>query len=458
MNRAAATAIVLSVVLSALDLSAVALALPAITRDLGLAASEGIWIVNASGIACAAFLLPAAILGERVGYRRIYLAGAALVTLASAAAAASTSLPPLLMARVAQGVGFAGMLSVNSALLRITWPAERLGQGIALNSMAIAATSVAAPLLTGVALAQGAWQWVFIAVIPVAVLLLASGWQGLPHNPVRSAPTQLTVGAVLLNAGMFVLLFAGADFLRASVRAPEGSGGRFVQGICLLGLSGALAWVYLRRQARLERPLFPVDLLGIPVFRLSMITSLCAFAAQMIAMVGLPFLLLADRGLQAWQAGLILACWPLAVIPSAYAAARLSRRVPDGLVSAAGLVHLALSLMLLALLPPTAAAWAVMGCLVLCGVGFGLFQSPNNHVIVTSAPLARAGAAGGMLGTARLVGQSAGALLLAFVFEVAGGAMGPAVNLALGLAAGLAALAAAVSAARTSPGVRKGGR
>lgn len=128
-------------------------------------------------------------------------------------------------------------------------------------------------------------------------------------------------------------------------------------------------------------------------------------------------------------------------------AGRMIHRVPGGLLGGIGLALLATGLALCAVLPDAPAGWRIAAPLALCGIGFGLFQSPNNHTIVTSAPLRRAGAASGMLGTARLTGQSLGAVLLGLIFSVAGVREGgPA--FALGLAAALAGASSVFSLLR----------
>jgi DHA2 family multidrug resistance protein-like MFS transporter len=218
--------------------------------------------------------------------------------------------------------------------------------------------------------------------------------------------------------------------------------------LALLGAGVAVGVVYLRRQWAQPLPLFPVDLLRIPVFRLSMCTSVAAFAAQMSAYVALPFFLLEGLGRSPVEAGLLITAWPLGTVAAAPLAGRLIDRYPDALLGGIGLALLAAGLALLALLPAQPASADIVWRMALCGIGFGLFQSPNNHAIVTSAPVHRSGAASGMLGCARLTGQSSGAVLLAMVFSMTSAYDRPGPVLALGLAASFAAMAALFSVQR----------
>ncbi|MDB6002148.1 MAG: transporter, partial [Rhizobacter sp.] len=218
--------------------------------------------------------------------------------------------------------------------------------------------------------------------------------------------------------------------------------------VALLVVGLAIGVIYIVRQSRRPLPLFPIDLLRIPVFTLSMCTSIGAFAAQMLAYIALPFLLLDSYGRSHVETGLLITAWPLAIVVVAPVAGRLIGRYPDGLLGGIGLGILATGLALLAALPAHPTDLNIVWRMALCGIGFGLFQSPNNHTIVSSPPVNRSGAASGMLGTARLTGQTVGAVLLAVIFSLANAHDGRGPVIALALAAAFAAIAGAFSSMR----------
>lgn len=441
----AMAAILLGIALSVLDTTILNLALPDITRHFGASPSAAIWVVNAYQLATLALLLPCAHLGERIGYRRVYLAGLAVFTLASLACVFAPSLLLLALARAVQGLGAAGMMAVNAALVRLTYPADRLGRGIALNSMVVATASVAGPSIAALVLSVASWPWLFLIQLPLGVLVLVLGHRALPANTSLAGP-RLRALDVALNAAMFSLVFLAADAFGARRGgAPDPRMILTAAGLLLAGV--AVGGFYLRRQWRESAPLFPVDLLRIPVFALSMCTSVTAFAAQTLAFITLPFLLLEGQGRGHFEAGLLITAWPLAIVLVAPLAGRLIPRFPGGLLGGIGLALMSAGLAGLALMPESPSTWRVALPLALCGAGFGLFQSPNNHTIVTSAPLRRAGASSGMLGTARLTGQSLGAVLLGLIFSVAGVGAGG-FGFALGLAAALAGASAVFSLLR----------
>lgn len=442
--------IIPGILVTVLDGTIVNLALPDITRELHATAAQSIWVINAYQIAIIALLLPLATLGDVVGYRRVYMVGMALFTAASVACTFADSLTTLALARGLQGVGAAGIMGVNAALVRLTYPRALLGRGIALNSMVVAGGTVAGPSIAAAVLSVASWPWLFAINLPIGVFCLLLGRSALPHNLSRADSHGISWLDVGLNILMFTLVVLGLDGLGVRHEGP-GDGGQAVPvwlAATELMLGIAIGIFYVRRQLKQPLPLFPVDLLKIPVFALSMGTSIGAFCAQMLAYVGLPFLLLDSYGRTHLEAGLLLTAWPVGIAITALVAGRLIGRMSGGVLGGTGLGLMALGLALLALLPAQPSNADIVWRMLICGMGFGLFQSPNNHIILTSAPAHRAGGAGGMLGTARLTGQIMGAVLLAMIFGVFDPHDGKGPLIALWLAAGFAAVAGTFSALR----------
>ena len=449
--------IILGIFLAVLDGTIVNLALPDITRELHSTAAQSIWVINAYQIATLALLLPLATLGDIVGYRRVYLCGMAVFTLGSLACAYADSLALLALARMVQGVGAAGIMSVNAAMVRLIYPRHLLGRGIATNSMVVATASVAGPSIAAGILSTASWPWLFALNVPLGLACVWMGRAALPDNPVRAPgaiQARFSPFDVLLNALMFGLIFLGVDGLGVRPDAMPGAAGATNASSLWLPLAELAAGlvvgvVYVRRQLREPLPLFPLDLLRIPVFALSMGTSIGAFCAQMLAYIALPFLLLGSFGRSHLEAGLLLTAWPLGIVVMAPVAGRLIGRFSGGALGGCGLGLLSFGLLMLGLMPMQPSNIDIVWRLALCGMGFGLFQSPNNHTILTSAPAHRSGGASGMLGTARLTGQTGGAVLLAVIFSTASAQSREGPVIALFLAAGFAAAAGVFSALRT---------
>src|SRR6202046_923909 len=174
--------IALGLVMAVVDGAIANVALPAIARDLDASPAFSIWIVNGYQLAITISLLPLASLGEIIGYRRVYLAGLLLFTLASLFCALSHTLLLLTIARIVQGFGAAGIMSVNAALVRFTYPRAQLGRGIGLNALVVAISAAVGPTVASIILAVGTWPYLFAINIPLGVGTLALGWRYLPYT------------------------------------------------------------------------------------------------------------------------------------------------------------------------------------------------------------------------------------------------------------------------------------
>ncbi|KAF1024404.1 MAG: Riboflavin transporter RibZ [Burkholderia plantarii] len=430
-------AIALGITLAVLDGAIANVALPTIARDVHASDAASIWVVNAYQLTITIALLPLAALGDRIGYRRVYLSGLAVFTLASLGCAASGTLGSLAALRVIQGFGAAGIMSVNTALVRMTYPSRLLGRGIALNAMVVALSSAVGPSVASAILSFAHWPWLFAINVPIGIAALSIGWRSLPPNVPHPSPYDYA--SALMNACVFGLVILALDGL--------GHGGNALMCAAALIVAGGVGVVFVRRQLSQPAPLLPVDLLRIPIFALSIGTSIASFIAQMLAFVALPFWLQHTLGFSQVETGLYMTPWPLVIVVVAPLAGILADRYAPGLLGGIGLALFAIGLLALALLGSHPTRLDIVWPMALCGVGFGLFQSPNNRTILACAPRERSGGASGMLGTARLTGQTLGAALVALVFGITP-EHGPTV--ALYVAAAFAALGAGVSLLRGS--------
>lgn len=433
----AIVAIALGITVAVLDGAIANVALPTIARELHASPAQSIWIVNAYQLAIIVSLLSLSFLGDMLGYRRVYQCGLVLFTCTSLFCALSDSLSMLTFARVLQGFGGAALMSVNTALIRIIYPKRYLGRGMGINSLIVAVSSAAGPTVAAAILSVASWQWLFLINIPVGLAALYLSLRFLPDNQQKSQGQRFDVTSGVMNAltfGLLISLLSGF---------AQGVDGRLLLAELLLLL--VVGTLFIRRQLRMTFPLLPVDLFRIPVFALSIGTSVCSFCAQMLAMVSLPFFLQSVLGRSEVATGLLLTPWPLATMVMAPIAGRLIERVHAGLLGAIGLAMFASGLFALALLPASPTDGDIIWRMMLCGAGFGLFQSPNNHTIISSAPGHRSGGASGMLGTARLLGQASGAALVALMFNLFST---QGTHLSLLLAGSFATVAALVSALR----------
>ena len=403
-------AIALGLSVSVLDVTIVNVALPTIAMEMHTSPSDVIWVVNAYQLSIILTLLSFSSLGDIFGYRKIYLFGLTLFGVASIACALSESFLTLIIARALQGFGAAALSSVNTALLRIIYPKRQLGRGMGINALVVAVSLAAGPTIASIVLSVAHWNWLFAINVPIVLLALYFSLRYLPQNPVKVEGRKFDYLSSATNALVFGLLIFTLD-------------GITHKWSCYLILLGALAFltigtIFVRKQLRQEHPLLPVDLMRIPIFSLSILTSSCSFTAQMLAMVSLPFFFQNTLGYDSSHIGFLLTPWPLAIMLVAPIAGRLVEHLHAGILGGIGMMIFATGLFLIAFMPDHPTTFDILWRMSLCGAGFGLFQSPNSSIIVSSAPQHRSGGASGMLGTARMLGQTLGAALAAMMFTL----------------------------------------
>lgn len=424
-------AVLSAMALVVLDAGVANVALPTIGRALGATPSKAVLVITAYQAGLVMALLPCGALGERFGFRRVFAAGVATFAAGSALCALSPSLGWLVAARFIQGLGGAAVMALGVALLRLSVPSGRLGAAIGWNALTVALASAAAPGLGATILSYAAWPWLFAAPLPLAVLALIAA-TAMPSS--RGEPTVLDPISIGLNAAMFALLILSTEL---ALRTP-------LAAALLLILAGLGLGALVRRESPKSAPMFPLDLLRARPFRISVIASVCCFAAQSAGLLALPFYLQHELGLTPLMAGLYLTPWPLSVAAAALVAGRISDRLSTSSLCAAGGLCLSVGLAGAAMASLRDEPSMLVLSVVFCGIGFGLFQSPNNRNMFLSAPPARSGAAGGMQGTARVTGQTAGALAMTLLFGLTSVGAAPKIGLAIGavlaLAAGLLSL------------------
>ncbi len=428
--------------LSCLDTAIVNVALPAIARDLRASPANSIWIINAYQLAVMISLLPFASFGDIFGYRRVYRFGLVIYIGAALISTTAHSLEMLTLGRASQGLGAAGVMSVNTALVRFTYPRRQLGRGIALVSLTVSTSSAAGPTVAAAILSVAPWPFLFAVNVPIGIVTLLLAMRLLPYT----APSghRFDLLSAVLCALMFGSLITGISSL--------GHGAAALAVIPEFAVAIGAGILLVRRQGSQQMPMLPVDLFLRPIFALSVTTSVLSFVAQGIAYVSLPFYFQNVIGVTAVTTGLLMTPWPATAALMAPVAGRLSDKFPAGILCAFGLIMFGTGFLLLAFLPAAPSTLDIAWRIAVCGSGMGLFQQPNARSIIMSAPRERSGGAGAIQGTARLLGQSIGAAFVALVFGFVGGSQGA--RTAILCAVGFAAIGIITSLSRMLNGVR----
>lgn len=443
--------VLLVLVMTVLDGSIVNVALPVMAGELGVDDSATVWLVTIYQLLITMLLLPASGAGEKYGYSKVFLWGSAVFTLSSLLCALSPDFSVLLVARAIQGVGAALVMGVNIALTRIIYPKEVLGRGLALNAMVIAISTATGPTIAGALLSIASWHWLFLINLPIGIIAYILGRKRLPPNPSINnrdeEKDKKGAGGYDWRSALGNMGFFGLTFLALGLFSKNDSYG--INSLLLVaGL--IVGYFYIRRQLRIKRPILPIDLFRRRLFSQSIMTSVSSFIAQNISLIALPFLYHSRYGFSEVMTGLLITPWPIATMIISPLAARFVEKHNPGRTAACGMACYAAGVLLLLLLPSSGVdPWNIAWRMALCGVGFGMFQTPNNIVMVMATPMHRSGSAGGMQGTARLMGQTLGATIVAAIFALAPEVT--AISYALTTALAFAVLAGTFSLSRKIP-------
>ncbi len=410
----AVISLLIVLIMTVLDVTLVNVALPVLAVEFSVSDSTAVWINTIYQLVITMLLLPFASAGDLYSYKKTFLSGIFIFTLASLACALSNSFLLLIISRAIQGIGAACIMGVNIALTRIIYPKEVIGRGLALNAMVIAIATAAGPSLAGSILTFASWHTLFLINIPFGIIAFIIGFKLLPENPPKNRQKQFDFVGAIQNVAVFCIIFLALNIFSKK--------NNIYIGIILLITGLILGFFYIRRQSNKENPLFPVDLFKIKLYTVSIFTSLCSFIAQNLVLVSLPFILLSNMGFSEITTGLLMTPWPIATMIISPIAARIAEKGNPGIIAAIGMGIFATGVFLILSIGDTAPSYSdIIWRMAVCGIGYGLYQTPNNIVMVMATPVCRSGGAGGAQSTTRLFGQTLGSTLVTIIFALASG-------------------------------------
>jgi EmrB/QacA subfamily drug resistance transporter len=389
--------------------SAVYVALPTIGREFNMNAVSLGWVATSYLLAAAVFLVPFGRLADISGRMKIFNTGVFIFTISSLLSAASLSGPMLIAARVLQGLGSSMIFGTGTAILTSAYPPGERGTALGINTATVYTGLSLGPVLGGL-LTQGfGWRSIFLVnaglawvLMALAFLLVKSEWREARGEPFDA------LGSVLFGL-MLVSLMYGFSLL------PN------LLGLCFilagLALGGLLVWV----ESGIPCPVLNLDLFRRNVtFAFSNLAALINYCATTAAAFLLSLYLQYIKGLSPRQAGLVLVAQPLLMAVVSPLTGWLSDKIEPRLPASVGMAISAAGLILLVLLQAGTTLAAIIGCLALLGLGFGLFSSPNTNAVMSSVDKRQLGIAAATLATMRLTGQmlSMGLALLVIALSV----------------------------------------
>ncbi|MFJ7176864.1 MFS transporter [Streptomyces massasporeus] len=399
--------------MAALDNLVVTTALPSIREDLGGGLHDLEWTVSAYTLTFAVLLMFGAALGDRFGRRRLFIAGLAVFTGASAAAAMAPGIDSLIAARAIQGVGAAVMMPLTLTLLTAAVPVAKRGMayGIwgAVNGLAVAS----GPLVGGTLTEHISWQWIFWLNVPLGLALLPLARLRLAESHGTGAPLDVP-GTLLASGGLFGIVYG-------LVRGPADG---WTSSLVLTGLfaGGALLAGFILYSTRAKNPMLPMRLFRSRAFAGINAASLLMFLGMFGSIFLLSQYMQGVLGYSPTEAGLRMLPWtgmPMLVAPIA---GILADRIGGRPVVATGLFLQALGLGYMAVVATTDASYgSQLPALIISGIGMALYFAPASHLVMSSVRPSEQGIASGSNNALREVGGALGIAVMASIFAAQGG-------------------------------------
>ncbi|MEU1051834.1 MFS transporter [Streptomyces sp. NPDC005876] len=400
--------VAVGVMMVALDGTIVAIANPAIGKDLGASWSELQWITNAYFLALAVSLITAGKLGDRFGHRQTFLIGVAGFAASSGAIGLSDSIGMVIVFRVFQGLFGALLMPAALGLLRATFPAEKLNMAIGIWGMVIGASTAGGPILGGVLVEHVNWQSVFFINVPVGVLALILGVLILLDHRAENAPRSFDiVGIVLLSASMFCLVWA-------LIKAPEWGWGDgktwlFIV-VSLVGFALFSVW-----ETRVKEPLIPLAMFRSVPLSAGVVLMVLMAIAFMGGLFFVTFYLQNVHGMSPVDAGLHLLPLTAMMIVGSPAAGAMITKVGPRVPLAGGMALTAIAMYGMSTLETDTGSLPMSIWFALLGLGLAPVMVGATEVIVGNAPLELSGVAGGLQQAAMQIGGSLGTAVLGAV-------------------------------------------
>ncbi len=398
--------------LASLGTSIANVALPSLAQAFGASFQAVQWVVLAYLLAITTLIVGAGRLGDITGRRTLLLRGIVLFTAASVLCGVAPNLCVLVAARALQGLGAAVMMALALAFVGETVPKARTGSAMGLLGTTSAIGTALGPSLGGLLIAGFGWQAVFLACVPVGIAAYLLARRCLPAG---QRPPQAERGG-FDRLGTFLLALALAAYALAMTLGRGSFGSLNAALLLAAGVSGAL---FVRVEARAASPLIRPALLRDPVLGSSLAASALVATVMMATLVVGPFYLARALGLNAAWVGLVMTAGPLAAALASVPAGRLADRYGAQRMLTLGLGAIALGCFALSIAPAGLGIPGYVVPLVVITVGYAVFQTANNTVVMAGARAEQRGVISGVLNLSRNLGLITGASVMGAVFAFA---------------------------------------
>lgn len=390
-------------VMSALDGSIVNVALPKMATALNVTTSSIQLVATSYLIVIAGTVLIFGRLGDMLGKAKMFKFGLALFTFGSLLCGITSSFPILISARVVQAVGAAGTMANNQGIITETFPPNERGKALGFLGTSVALGSLVGPGLGGLIVGVASWEYIFLINVPIGIIALFYAFKLLPKGYKKAKGKMDVIGAVLF---MFTIvpLFGALD---------EGLNIGFANPMILLSFAVAILSfiIFIFVEKKKENPLLQLQIFSNKLFSLSIFCAFITFVAIFCNNIILPFYLQDVMNYTPQHTGLIMMVYPLLLTVVAPLSGSLSDKIGSEILTFIGLILISLGLILMSTLNVDSAVTITIIFIGIMSIGMGLFQSPNNSLIMSTVPRDKLGIAGSVNALVRNLGMVCGIAL-----------------------------------------------
>ncbi|RRJ65639.1 DHA2 family efflux MFS transporter permease subunit [Paenibacillus oralis] len=386
--------------MSTLDGSIVNIALPVISKRLDLQVAEAEWVVTAYLLMICAAILFFGKLGDIVGKIKVFKWGMIIFTVGSLLCGFSSTLTMLVGSRLIQALGASMTMANSQGIITDIFPANERGRALGLIGTFVSLGSIAGPSLGGVIVSALGWEYIFWVNIPVGLIAIALGWRTLPADRTKLRVKIDKAGSLLFP--LFILaLFSG-------LLLGQQIGYRDPRIIAALIIAAVVFIVFLWIETRKSEPMLQLSLFKNPLFSLSILCGFLVFVANFCFNIIAPFYTQSILNLSPSQAGLLMMLFPIVMVIVAPLSGALSDKIGSELLTFAGLIVMVVAQVGLAGLHGSSPIFLVGVWIAMLGLGSGLFQSPNNSLVMSKVPKTQLGIAGSINSLVRNIGMVVG--------------------------------------------------
>ncbi|UQZ32317.1 MFS transporter [Paenibacillus sp. PK3_47] len=386
--------------MSTLDGSIVNIALPVLVKQLNLPVAQVEWVTTGYLMAICSVILFFGKLGDIAGKIRIFKMGTVVFIIGSLLCGLSTTLPFLIVSRVIQAVGASMTMANSQGIVTDIFPATERGKALGLIGTFVSLGSIAGPSLGGIIVSTLGWEYIFWVNVPIGLIAIVLGWKVLPKDLVR-VKSGIDIPGSMLFAVFIITLFAG---LLLGQQLGYGDP-RIISAI----IAAAAAFIaFLIVEMRRSQPLLQLSLFKNPLFSLSILCAFLVFVANFCFNIIAPFYAQNMLNLSPFYAGFLLMLFPISMVIVAPLSGALSDKIGSESLTFSGLMVMVVAQFGLARLHEGSSVILVGLWIAMLGIGSGLFQSPNNSLIMSKVPRTQLGSAGSVNSLVRNVGMVVG--------------------------------------------------